>query len=66
MQKFEYLKNEQSFLDELKKVFFIVFEGLSFGKKSSGHKRSHHRVARWQLHKNNSFSNLNHFYNKSN
>ena len=32
MQKFEYLENEKSFLDEIKKVF-IVFEGLSFGKK---------------------------------
>ena len=31
-QKFEYLDNEKSFLDE-KKTLFIVFEGLSFGKK---------------------------------
>ena len=31
-QKFEYLKNEKSFLDE-KKTFFIVFEGLSFSEK---------------------------------
>ena len=32
IQKFEYLENEKSFLDE-KKNFFIVFEGLSFGEK---------------------------------
>ena len=31
-QKFEYLKNEKSFLDEIK-TFFIVFEGLSFDEK---------------------------------
>ena len=31
IQKFEYLKNKKSFLDELK--IFIVFEGLSFGEK---------------------------------
>ena len=41
LQKFEYLENERSFLDE-KKTFFIVFEGLSFGEKNliknSGHK----------------------------
>ena len=30
--KNEYLENEKSFLDETK-AFFIVFEGLSFGKK---------------------------------
>ena len=29
MQKFEYLKNKKSFLDEIKSIF-IVFEGLSF------------------------------------
>ena len=27
-KKFEYLENEKSFLDEIKKTFFIVFEGL--------------------------------------
>ena len=32
LQKFEYLENEKSFLDEIKKTFFIVFEGLSFGE----------------------------------
>ena len=32
IQKFEYLENEKSFLDEIK-TFFIVFEGLSFGEK---------------------------------
>ena len=32
IQKFEYLKIEKSFLDEIK-PFFIVFEGLSFGAK---------------------------------
>ena len=31
MQKFEYLENEKSFLDEIKK--FSVFEVLSFGEK---------------------------------
>ena len=30
MQKLYYLKNENSFLDETKKTFFIVFEGLLF------------------------------------
>ena len=32
IQKFGYLENEKSFLDEIK-TFFIVFEGLSFGEK---------------------------------
>ena len=32
IKKIEYLKNEKSFLDEIK-GFFIVFEGLSFGEK---------------------------------
>ena len=32
LQKCEYLENEKSFLDEIKKIF-IVFKGLSFGKK---------------------------------
>ena len=32
IQKFEYLENEKSFLDEIK-TFFIVFEGLSFAEK---------------------------------
>ena len=32
IQKFEYLENGNSFLDEIKK-FFTVFEGLSFGEK---------------------------------
>ena len=32
LQKFEYPKNENSFLDE-KKTLFIVFEGLPFGDK---------------------------------
>ena len=32
IQKLEYLENEKSFLDEIKKPF-IVFEGLSFGEK---------------------------------
>ena len=32
IQKFEYLENEKSFLDEIK-TFFTVFEGLSFGEK---------------------------------
>ena len=33
MQKFEYLENEKSFFDEIKKTFIIVFERLSFGEK---------------------------------
>ena len=32
IQKFEYLENEESFLDEIKGIF-IVFEGLSIGEK---------------------------------
>ena len=32
IQKFEYLENEKSYLDELKNIF-VVFEGLSFGEK---------------------------------
>ena len=32
IQKFEYLKNKKSFLDEMKNIF-IVFERLSFGEK---------------------------------
>ena len=31
IHKFEYLKNEKRFLDEIK--FFVVFKGLSFGEK---------------------------------
>ena len=34
IQKFEYLENEKSFLDETK-ISFIVCEGLSFGKKQN-------------------------------
>ena len=39
IQKFEYLKNEKSFLDEIKS-FFVVFEGLPFAEKikNNGHK----------------------------
>ena len=33
IQKLEYLKNEKSFLDEIKKTFCTVFEELSFGEK---------------------------------
>ena len=32
LQKFEYLENKTSFLEEIKTIF-IVFEGLSFGQK---------------------------------
>ena len=32
IQIFEYLKNEKSFLDEIKKIFHS-FEGPSFGEK---------------------------------
>ena len=35
LQKPKYLENEKSFLDEKKKTFFIVFEGLSFGADTS-------------------------------
>ena len=46
LQKFKYLENEKSFLDEMKGHFsFLVFEGLSFDGKinknliiNSGHK----------------------------
>ena len=31
-QKFEYLENEKSLLDEIK-TFFTVFKGVSFGEK---------------------------------
>ena len=34
IEKFEYLENEKSFLDEIESIesyFFIVFEGPSFG-----------------------------------
>ena len=39
LQKFEYLKNEKSFLDQIKSIFHS-FEGLSFGEKiiNSGNK----------------------------
>ena len=32
IQKFEYLENKKSFLDEIK-TFSVVFDGLSFGQK---------------------------------
>ena len=32
IQKFEYLKNKMSFLDEIK-TFFTVLEGVPFGEK---------------------------------
>ena len=32
LQKFEYLENEESFLDEIKNIF-LVFEALLFGEK---------------------------------
>ena len=33
LEKFEYLENKKSFLDEIKKKLFIVFEGLPFDEK---------------------------------
>ena len=33
IEKFENLENKRSFLDE-KKMFFMIFEGLSFGSFS--------------------------------
>ena len=38
IQKFEYLENEKSFLDEIKNIFHI-FEGLSFGEKQKFYKK---------------------------
>ena len=38
MQKFEYLVNEKSFLDEIKNIFYS-FEGLSFGEKQKFDKK---------------------------
>ena len=32
LQKFEYLEDEKSFLDEIKNIF--LFEGLSFGEEN--------------------------------
>ena len=32
IKKLEYLDNKKNFLNEIK-IFFIVFEGLSFGEK---------------------------------
>ena len=32
IQKFEYLEDEKSFLDEIKNIF--LFEGLSFGEEN--------------------------------
>ena len=33
IQKIKHLENEKSFFDEIKNIFFIVFERLSFGEK---------------------------------
>ena len=33
LQKFEFLENKKSFFDEIKKTFFIDFQGLTFGEK---------------------------------
>ena len=33
LQKFEYLENQKSFLDEIKNIFYS-FKGLSFGVKN--------------------------------
>ena len=43
IQKFEYLENEKSFLDEIKKSF-IVFERLLFGEKKNVLKNSGHKL----------------------
>ena len=37
LQKFKYLKNQKSFLDA--RVFFLGFEGLSFGEKMKNSRR---------------------------
>ena len=39
IQKIEYLENEKCFLDEIKNIFLIVFEGLSFGEKQKFDKK---------------------------
>ena len=44
IQKSEYLENEKSFLDEIKKIFFKVFEGLSFSEKKKLIKNSSHKL----------------------
>ena len=33
IQIFEFLENKNTFLDEIKKTFFIVFQGLSISEK---------------------------------
>ena len=38
IQKFEYLENEKSFLDEIKNIF-IVSKGLSYGEKQKFDKK---------------------------
>ena len=38
IQKFEYLENEKSFLDEIK-IVLIAFEGLSFSEKQNFDKK---------------------------
>ena len=38
IQKFEYFKNEKSFLDEIKNIFHS-FQGLSFGEKQKPDKK---------------------------
>ena len=44
LQKFEHLENEKSFLDEIKKTFFIIFDGLSFlGKYKNLIKNRRHK-----------------------
>ena len=38
IQKFKYLENKKSFLDEIK-ALFIALEGLSFGEKQKFEKK---------------------------
>ena len=38
IQKFQYIENEKSFLDEIK-TFFMVFEGLLYGEKQKFDKK---------------------------
>ena len=33
LQKIEYLENKKNFFNETKNIFFVFFEGISFGEK---------------------------------
>ena len=44
IQKSEYLENKKSFLDEIKKAYFIIFEELSLSEKLNFDKNSRHKL----------------------